>query len=84
MNTLIKALIEIISQCSVKDATLPVIKFKALYLMIKEKSWRNAHFGHLGEMSIGGLSVGEMSIGEISVGKMSGYRPIDYTASLAI
>ena len=69
LNTLIKALLAIISQCSVKDATLPVIKFQSLYLMVKVKSWRNVHFGHLGEMSIGEMSVGVMSIGE-----MSGYH----------
>ena len=47
------ALLAILSQCSVKDATLAVIKFQALYLMVKEKSWRNVHFGYLGEMSVG-------------------------------
>ena len=41
--------------------------------MVKEKSWRNVHFGHLGEMSIGEMSLGEMSVGEMSVGEMSGY-----------
>ena len=61
LNTLIKALLAIISQYSVKDATLAVIKFQALYLIVKEKSWRNVHFGHLGKMSISEMSVGEMS-----------------------
>ena len=37
LNTRIKALLAIISQCSVKDATLAVIKFQSLYLMIKDK-----------------------------------------------
>ena len=60
LNTRIKAVLANISQCSVKDATLGVIKFQSLYLMVKEKSWRNVHFGHLGEMSIGEMSVGEM------------------------
>ena len=69
VNTLIKALLAIISQCSVKYVTLAVIKFQALYLMVKEKSWLNVHLEHLGEMS-----VGEMSIGEVSVGEMSGYQ----------
>ena len=56
LNTLIKALLAIISQCSVKDATLAVIKFQALFLMVKEKSWRNVHFEHLGKMSVGEMS----------------------------
>ena len=37
----VEALLANISQCSVKDATLAVIKYQAFYLMVKEKGWRN-------------------------------------------
>ena len=70
LNTFKKALLEIISQCSVKE----VNKFQELYLMVKEKGWWSIHFGHLGEMSIGEMSVGEMCIGEMCIGEMSGYH----------
>ena len=56
LNALINTLLAIISPCSVNDATLVVIKFQALYLLVKEKRWRNVHFGHLGEMSVGEMS----------------------------
>ena len=44
LNTLVSVLLAVLSQCSVKDATLAVIKFQALYLMVKENK--------VGEMSI--------------------------------
>ena len=62
LNTLIKALLAITSQCSVKDATLAVIMYiQGTLFNGKRKKLVKCPFGHLGEMSIGEMSVGEMS-----------------------